>query len=191
MFVFLHQCSTLKLSRTSATITMTQVNGCILKWLCSMNYVICPVSFQSLNEKLCINQSTFYKVMLWVSLIFIMHKNWMPLWHLSIKLKVTQSYIKSLKAGETWKKTIEVTSHECHGISYHWQLDHLFHSLYRLTIRKTIKLSIHEGNLHVTNGFSSQRASNGDSISMSRPHACLPQNDWPGISTTQSNVELW
>ena len=36
----------------------------------------------------------------------------------------------------------QVISQECHACSTHWQLDNLFNNLFRLTSKKTSKLSI-------------------------------------------------
>ena len=42
------------------------------------------------------------------------------------------------------KDAITITSHECQGIWNHWQLSHLFNSLFSLTTIKTSKLCITE-----------------------------------------------
>ena len=57
-------------------------------------------------------------------------------------------------------KTTAVTSHECHGHSYHQQLDSMFSNLSKLTTKKTSTLlALWEGNASVTDGLPSQRGS--------------------------------
>ena len=59
---------------------------------------------------------------------------------------------------------IIMTSHECHGISTHQQLNCLFYRLFRLTTENTSTLYF--TGLTVTDGLHSQNASNVKSISM-------------------------
>ena len=67
------------------------------------------------------------------------------------------------------------TSHECHDILNHWQLQCLFNSLLMQTSKETSKvvlLVLCEGNPQVTGGFPSQRAGNVESVSMSFLSSC-------------------
>ena len=55
---------------------------------------------------------------------------------------------------------IMAVSNESNGISYHWQLNCLFHSLFRLTVRKHLSsklLAICEGTPPITSWYLSQR----------------------------------
>ena len=52
------------------------------------------------------------------------------------------------------------TSHECHGLSNHWQLDYLMNRSFSVTTKETSHsalVTLCEGNPLVTLGFSSQR----------------------------------
>ena len=78
------------------------------------------------------------------------------------------------------------TSHEHHGIPYHWQLDCLFNSLFRLTAKKNqssvlLVLLLRESITFVTIGFTSQMASNSECVCMSWP---------PSFSTTMIGFSL-
>ena len=62
-------------------------------------------------------------------------------------------------------------SHDCHSISNNWQLDCLFNSLLRLTIKGTSKLTSTGSYVRVIHQwFPSQRASNAEIICNSSRH---------------------
>ena len=65
---------------------------------------------------------------------------------------------------------IIVTSYEDHGVSNHRWLNYLFNWLFELTAKITAKSHIANPLCAVTGGFSPQRASNGDRVSMSWRH---------------------
>ena len=68
---------------------------------------------------------------------------------------------------------ITVTSHHLHGVSNHRPFVCLFNGLLRLTWNKNFKdalLALCEGNLPVTGGFPSERASNAENIFISWRH---------------------
>ena len=80
---------------------------------------------------------------------------------------------------------ITVTSFKHQGISNHWQLDCTFNWSFWLTSKKyrsSALLALCVGNLLVTGGFPSHRASNAESTSMSwRHHEIPPSGLIPGL----------
>ena len=71
------------------------------------------------------------------------------------------------------REPITVTSHECHGVATHRQIEWISNSLFRPTSKTTPKpalLTLCHGNPPMTGGFPSQRASNTVSLPMSLRH---------------------
>ena len=75
--------------------------------------------------------------------------------------------------------TIAVSSHKCHGINNHWQLDSLLESLLGMTTKATYIKAPHNWDHSMIGGFTPQKGSNMESVFMpQRLHVLSQYVQW-------------